>query len=259
MYFFGDPVNATNPSARFFKKGLYVNLEAMRQHYPGYTIRLYTDIPKDPLFCRLYCENPDLFWCDIREVPSNVTKMYFTTWRFLPLGDPTVDLFLSRDVDSILTEREAAVVKDWLELPERLPIHLMRDKYEVHDVPILGGMWGAKNGYFPKTGNLSAEELAHEIRENSKVNSFRSVKDTGFDQRVLTTTLFSERSSQIVAYDSYHCNTWGYRTKVRPFPIQRKDRFSDFVGNVAFGKAKYLMRVCPVECRPEWGKNWEYC
>ncbi len=155
------------------------------------------------------------------------------------------------------------MVKDWLNLPERKPIHLMRDKYQAHNAGILGGLWGAKNGYFPKMGEGkgkdTAEELAKDIRTFSKVVDFKSFKDTGFDQRMLKKNVFDKRRGQIVAYDSYHCKEWRGTTMIRGFPMQRKDSVSDFVGNVDFGRVKYQLKPCPVKCRPEWGKDWEYC
>lgn len=64
-------------------------------------------------------------------------------WRFLPVIDPTVDIFLSRDLDSIVNEREVAAVKEWLTSSDQI-FHGMRDN-PAHRWEVLGGMWGAKN------------------------------------------------------------------------------------------------------------------
>ena len=52
----------------------------------------------------------------------------------------------SRDLDSLITEREAAAVLEWQQ-PEydNRPVHIMRD-HPSHGVPILGGMWGVDLG-----------------------------------------------------------------------------------------------------------------
>ena len=34
-------------------------------------------------------------------------------WRWLPLDDPDVDIWISRDADSRLSEREAKIVDEW--------------------------------------------------------------------------------------------------------------------------------------------------
>ena len=37
-----------------------------------------------------------------------------TIWRYFPTLDPQVEVFLSRDLDSRITEREVAAVQEWL-------------------------------------------------------------------------------------------------------------------------------------------------
>ena len=58
------------------------------------------------------------------------------------MTDPTVSMMASRDLDSLLTSREAAAVTQWLEETEE-PFHVMRDNPH-HGTEILGGMWGAR-------------------------------------------------------------------------------------------------------------------
>ena len=64
-------------------------------------------------------------------------------WRFYPASDPDVAVMVSRDTDSRLTARERAAVDEWLASDR--DFHVMRDHPE-HDVSILGGMWGVRNG-----------------------------------------------------------------------------------------------------------------
>ena len=45
-------------------------------------------------------------------------------WRFLPAGDSFVDLFMSRDTDSLIHERERDAVNQWLESDKAA--HMMR-------------------------------------------------------------------------------------------------------------------------------------
>ena len=61
--------------------------------------------------------------------------------RYLPLLDPSVDLMVSRDLDSRLTTREQAAVQEWIDTG--LAFHVMRDN-PFHGTEILGGMWGAR-------------------------------------------------------------------------------------------------------------------
>lgn len=62
-------------------------------------------------------------------------------WRFKPLYDADVDVFISRDTDSRLSYRERAAVEDWLRSDKKL--HIMRD-HAYHQRYIMGGMWGYK-------------------------------------------------------------------------------------------------------------------
>lgn len=261
MYFRAN--DAPRNLKTFYATGITKNLEEMRKFYPGYSMRVYTNTPlvvsKDQQWCHLICNNSDLFWCNIEETPTlgNRSHMNFMIWRFLPLGDPSVDVFLSRDLDSVVTEREAAAVRDWLALPEKKAIQLMRDKSGAHYVPVLGGMWGARNSYFGKGKNESANSLLWNILKDS--DNTLLITGRGFDQNVLRNQIYDPRRNQIVAYDSYTCKQFSKETLVKPFPIERKNDVNDFVGNPEWGQGKYQLSKCPVECRPSFGKHWEFC
>ena len=49
--------------------------------------------------------------------------------------DAGVDVFISRDADSVLSKRESAAVQDWLRSGKTL--HVMHDHHQ-HGAPILG-------------------------------------------------------------------------------------------------------------------------
>ena len=75
-------------------------------------------------------------------VDMNESKIPGMYWRFLAIEDPTVDLFIVRDVDSIISEREELAVDDWIKSDKVM--HVLRD-HPHHYYKILGGMWGFKN------------------------------------------------------------------------------------------------------------------
>ena len=62
-------------------------------------------------------------------------------WRFTSADNNNI--VISRDTDSRLSYREKYAVDDWLN--GHKDFHIMRD-HRCHAVPILGGMWGARNG-----------------------------------------------------------------------------------------------------------------
>ena len=114
--------------------------------------------------CSLYCQYDFIDLCDTRALPTvgdlNTRFPIGRFWRFQVLADPTVSVFGSRDVDSFLTEREAASVSAWLVSGKQW--HVMRDgpfhRYficpgvygHVHchvmsRSTVLAGLWGGAN------------------------------------------------------------------------------------------------------------------
>jgi hypothetical protein len=78
---------------------------------------------------------------------ERATSAEYLLWRFASVGDVRYDAVLCRDIDSVVCEREAAAVLQWM--ASDLDIHVMRDHEQHHTVPVEGGMWGAKRGAFP--------------------------------------------------------------------------------------------------------------
>ena len=56
-------------------------------------------------------------------------------WRFFPTLDAQVDMFMSRDLDSRIHEREVEAVEEWFSSDQ--PVHAMRD-HPQHNTAILG-------------------------------------------------------------------------------------------------------------------------
>ena len=66
-------------------------------------------------------------------------------WRFLAAADPDVEVMISRDVDTLILEREVRAVEEWLDSGKLL--HIIRD-HPKHEMPIMGGMWGCRASAF---------------------------------------------------------------------------------------------------------------
>lgn len=73
---------------------------------------------------------------------------YSTLYRFLPLEEPDVSYFISRDTDSRLSIREKEAVYEWIE--SNKTFHIMKDHpyHYTEEFPILAGMWGSKGNVF---------------------------------------------------------------------------------------------------------------
>ncbi len=121
----------------------------VKKFYPGWVMRVHHDSSIDQkLKCELEClkdENGDLLnnvdFCNVEKIPGHQnphfnynswseilmgnnpglesywigTYMHAMKWRWFPINDPFVDIFMSRDTDSIIIQREVDSVNFWLE------------------------------------------------------------------------------------------------------------------------------------------------
>ena len=147
--FFGNRNSSIHQTKRYFE-GIADNLKQLPQFYnDSWTMRLYYDLEDHhPLLkhlCDLACSNTHLDLCHVQKLPgtpvTNASSIFPRDWRFFPTLDPQVDVFLSRDLDSRINDREVAAVQEWLESDK--VVHIMRDN-PAHFTEILGGGWGAK-------------------------------------------------------------------------------------------------------------------
>ncbi|GAB6030746.1 hypothetical protein CHUAL_007597 [Chamberlinius hualienensis] len=227
-------------------KGVAVNAESIAKLYPGWTMRLYHNInPSDNEstadLCREVCRFSHLDECyigDIAEQFHNIESNFGMLWRFAVMGDPTVDAFGVRDLDSQIYQREVDAVNDWLKTGKTF--HIMRDN-PYHNAFILGGMWGAKN-----TKNINAmRELFHKVLTDGHSH------DKGYDQEVLFKFVWPVANNDMVSHDSFMCKAF---PGTSPWPTPRVN--GTFVGDM-YGLS--ITEPCPPSCRPKDHQDWIYC
>ena len=80
---------------------------------------------------------------DVTEM-ATVTELAPMLWRMTALDDTFVDVLLSRDADSRLTDRDAAEVDAWLSASGRPTFHCIRDHPSHIPYSVNGGLWGAR-------------------------------------------------------------------------------------------------------------------
>jgi hypothetical protein len=122
--------------------------------------------------------------------PATATSMF---WRFRPLFEEDVEIFISRDTDSRLNTRERYCVKEW-ESWSKKHFHTMHDHLYHQCSPILGGMWGCKVAELSRTNFI---DPAKELMEN-KIREFEGRSEVGIynlDQAFLC-DLFQDAVSQ---------------------------------------------------------------
>lgn len=118
---------------------LYALIDDMAKMYPGWILRVYHDASiKEDIICPIECSYNYVDFCNssaLGNLGNVATYIPPKIWRFLPAGDPLVDIVGSRDLDSPLSERELAATHEWLSTNKTW--HVMRD-HPLHTVPMLG-------------------------------------------------------------------------------------------------------------------------
>ena len=89
-------------------------------------------------------------------------------WRFKVANDPDVGRFLVRDVDSVLSLREASAVRQWM--AGDYWFHVMRDWWTHTDL-VLAGMWGGVAGVLPDL-TVMLQQYTPDTMETPNVDQF---------------------------------------------------------------------------------------
>jgi len=182
--------NKLNPKNQSQNKNMYINgayenLKLKNKYYKDWTFRFYVDNSvsdevKDNII-QLGGEIKDM--TDI-----NIPGMY---WRFLPIQDNDVDLFIVRDIDSRISLREEQAVNQWIKSDKIM--HVMRD-HPHHYYKILGGMWGFKNNVIIDFNKLLDKFL------RARNYSFKRMDDMYFLDEIYD---HFEKNNQVLAHDAY--------------------------------------------------------
>ena len=127
--------------------GLIENIDLINEIYNDWKIYVYyANIPEKILNILKSKENTYLFKCN-----HNGYNWEGMFWRFYPIEDENIDIFLSRDADSRITKREMKFVNEWIN--SKKTFHIIRDN-PMHKIEILGGTFGVKVKEFKKISNL---------------------------------------------------------------------------------------------------------
>tara|TARA_B110000037_G_scaffold212155_1_gene264565 strand:+ start:754 stop:1413 length:660 start_codon:yes stop_codon:yes gene_type:complete len=140
----------------FYCLGLIENIDLINEKYNDWKIYVYyANIPEKILKILKNKQNTYLFEC--KHNGYNWEGMF---WRFYPIESKDIDIFLSRDVDSRITEREMKFVNEWIN--SKKSFHIIRDN-PAHGIEILAGTFGVKVKEFSKINNLKNIDYYKEI------------------------------------------------------------------------------------------------
>ncbi|KAF2353150.1 hypothetical protein FHG87_016096 [Trinorchestia longiramus] len=231
-----------------YASGLSEILETAQKLYPGWIVRLYTNPTKyTKELIPLLRLHTNFHICDVTNLPGNISdwrKGNSMVWRTAVMGDELVDVFLSRDIDAVMLDREVPAVKEFLKSGKSL--HLMKDHHG-HGAIVMGGMYGIRQ-------TPSNRPILNSIRE--QLFAQRTAKQNN-DQHLLKLYLYPLLKNDSISHASFKCKN---SLNSHPWPTQRKGR--TFVGNRRYRSDKKLDSVkdkCPLECRPPNHQDWEYC
>lgn len=166
--------------------------------------------------CRFYCgSNTPSEIIDELKFFKNVEVIEMTEggdwnsmfWRFLACEDS--DVMISRDTDSRLSNREKEAIEEWLNSDK--DFHIMRD-HPFHNMQILGGMWGCRNGVLKDIRDL--------IENYEKGNYWQ------IDQEFLRDIIYQKIKNTVFVHDEF----FNFEDVKKPFPSPRNNR--EFVGDV---------------------------
>lgn len=187
--------------------GALKNIELCKIYYPGWICRFYIDKnSKTELIETIKGDNVEVILVDSKD------SFHGMFWRFWASEDTDVDIFLSRDCDSRISDREVNAVNEWLESDK--DFHIMRD-HPYHTVPILGGMWGSRNGLMRKIGIIKL------------IESWNQFQRKGIDQDFLGKCVYPLIINTTMEHSEFNLRFDG---EIRPFPDFRINY--EFVGDV---------------------------
>ncbi|CAF3562949.1 unnamed protein product [Rotaria sordida] len=226
---------------------------------PSWIIRLYIDFTGSTKSQQNFLYNfSNIDICDIHNIPmfgsSLVSYLPGKMWRFLPIFDPFVDYFLSRDLDSPIMKRETETIDMWVsDKQKRYFFYIARDN-KYHNVPILGGLWGASPG--------RARHYLYYIFQPMLVPSIAQQYKGAGDQQFLSDNVWGKVRRRSLSFDSYSCHIFGGR----PFLSQRPLSDNCFLGCIrpccittTSHNSNNPNNTCPPACRPKDHQDWIYC
>lgn len=212
------PFNPNNPKENIIAYSLFgglprycetsiINIDLAKEIYPEWTCRFYVD-ETVPLNVR---ERLIEKGAEVVLVTPEQAQLSGLFWRFFVMDDPTVNCFLVRDADSLVSYRERAAVDEWLK--SRKWFHCMHDYYS-HTELILAGMWGGFNGVF--------KQIEAHIRDYIATGKYLSKRV--MDQHYLRYCIWPTLAQSALIHDSqqFEKDALSY-----PEPNQKKD-FENF-------------------------------
>lgn len=205
---YGDNINYWN--------GAIANIKISNILYPNFICRFYVDKNSNKNLIKSLEKYRDSIEIIFKENKGGVDGMF---WRFLGSIDKDVNIFLSRDTDSLSSKREVSAVTEWIQSEKNF--HIMRDN-EAHNKKIMGGMWGCKN------------QLMITIDFEKLINDWKQKNRWGDDEIFLEKIVYPKIKHTALEHSRFFCKnydmfTWLFTDhEIRNFPFN--DNLDNFIG-----------------------------
>ena len=189
--------------------GALRNAQLLPVHFPGWNLRLYVPDPeggwpKEVLVSEKVLFRLKLLGADIVYVHSNfqISPQFF---HLLVADNSSVNYFIIRNADYRLSDRDMAVVNDWLSAG--FIFHCIRDHPNHATQSIVNGLWGGKqSGIIKLLGQSMFKTLLSFLQ---KVNDATMSK-------FLISMLWPVTKDNCYCHDSVSCDKWPGSVK---FPL----------------------------------------
>jgi len=176
--------------------GAVRNAQRLPVVFPGWKLRFYYRDVLPQLLDRLRELGAEL--TDVKGL-SGVPPML---WRMSALDDPLVDVLLSRDADSRLTDRDAADVNAWMMASSRPSFHCIRDHPSHAAFAANGGLWGARRRQLVRlVSGQSITALMANFGDNY-------LDDMKFLEQHIWRPLSTQFQYEVYCHDSVSCDKW---------------------------------------------------
>lgn len=209
-------------SKKKYTYGVLENIELAKDFYPGWDVVVFADSKTVPHEI-------------IEEARKRGAKVFadpkynHASARFFIADSGDYDLFISRDADSRIYQREVAAVADWMKNDWAI-LHAMHDAENHHKKPLRAGMFGARvkelreklKAAYPDS-NGSIEALYHKYM-NDKVEGYG--RDEDFLEDIIYKTVGDDF---YLSHESYECN---FKKHSRGFPIPRGVAGGGYIGGI---------------------------
>jgi len=156
-------------------------LDSYKRLYPDWKCRIY--IAGD-----IFNDHKDFLTshkCEVVVMKATGVDSAYMFWRFLAAADKNAEAMIVRDLDSMPTQREKAMVDEWIASGKKY--HIIRD-HIAHHARVMGGMWGVKCPGFDVIASTKG---------------FLLTNNYALDQVFLEKFVYPEMSNSVMIHDRF--------------------------------------------------------